>query len=339
MYLVHLMGNTLLNRTLRVHWATVCMGGIENITALSVDDLSKDIFSPDLPADMLLKPLDLISLQAANPRTTLLSKLQAIDNANSHTCVYENIEQLISCLTWLETWKALTPCGQAHSAIDALPWQTVLERFLNTLPKSIEDEALLGRLVSLLRSLLRTTDNPDLVLWIRGLLTNPMGVFVQLLKSLGKSIHELPGRELRYGIVHLAQELIQMDVDSEPGPWIALAVVVNEYLDTNLADHLDCFLGLLADITGENFFFVVFLVYWVFVVGAWTWDYAPYEKLYQNIIARVIEVIVSFKGVAESQDSFMGSNIINNSLLILGHMLCDASANTQVKYIENKIVC
>lgn len=238
------------SRTLRVHWGIICMGGIENLTALHPNDISPEIFSPNLPKDMLIKPEDLLSLQSSDPRKTLLTNLQSITNADSHSTAHQNIQKIINCLTWLEIWKSLPPSHGINTAVDSLPWQTTLERFPSTLPNSIEDEALLSRVVSLLRSLLRTTDNPDLMRWIKGLLINPIGVFAELLKSLGKSAHGVPGRELRYGIIHLAQELIQMD--DEPGPWIAMAVIVNEYLDTNLADHLDCFLALLADITGMS---------------------------------------------------------------------------------------
>lgn len=49
----------------------------------------------------------------------------------------------------------------------------------------------------------------------------------------------------------LAQDVIVLTTPgSDPAPWINLTKVIHQYLDTDSAEHLNCLMGLLADITG-----------------------------------------------------------------------------------------
>lgn len=61
----------------------------------------------------------------------------------------------------------------------------------------------------------------------------------------------------------------------------------------------------------------------IFFLGTWTWKYDKNLELHEELIVRVMEIIVAFHCSKDSSRSFMGMNIVKNSLLILNHILCD----------------
>lgn len=55
-------------------------------------------------------------------------------------------------------------------------------------------------------------------------------------------------------------------------------------------------------------------------------------KLYEDVISRVMEIVMAFHCSKDSSRSFMGINIVKNSLLVLNQMLSDMQKNSKVGF-------
>lgn len=79
---------------LRVYWNIEWFGSISQVLALNNEDLKKNIFSPFLPKDMLLRPEDLRSLKECSIGFGIKKMLFDVQNATTHETVITALNEL-----------------------------------------------------------------------------------------------------------------------------------------------------------------------------------------------------------------------------------------------------
>ncbi|PWA18063.1 hypothetical protein CCH79_00004247 [Gambusia affinis] len=163
-------------QALQVAWNTAWHSGIDNLLEKSNGvACDTDEFHPDLK----LSKSQLLLLRAAHPPAALRDCIQAIETAAGHKCVASTLSRLSLYLWFNRLALPHVPTHSCRDILQLLGWQTVLTRFLQVRPASVEDERLLVGIVTFLNAYFKqiptefTSDQGDQDLcWILELLLN-----------------------------------------------------------------------------------------------------------------------------------------------------------------------
>ncbi|XP_014855672.1 PREDICTED: rotatin isoform X1 [Poecilia mexicana] len=171
-----LLSLSLARQALQVAWNAAWHSGIDNLLEKSNSvACDADGFHPDLK----LSKSQLLLLRAAHPPAALRDCIQAIETAAGHKSVASALSRLSLYLLFNRLALPHVPTHSCRDILQLLGWQTVLTRFLQVRPASVEDERLLVGIVTFLNAYFKqiptecTSDQGDQDLrWILELLLN-----------------------------------------------------------------------------------------------------------------------------------------------------------------------
>lgn len=165
---------------LRVAWNVAWCGGLDNLLQLMKAGGSKLDELRDFSKEMILTRVDRTVLQSSGLRWGMQEGLYIVANATSHADVIRGLTRILALL-------ATIPSAECAELLNQLDWSAVLDRFLQVMPSSPQDETLLLEVVRFMNCVLKVSPYIPQAMsqWLCQRLYNRSGPLLGLLTPAG----------------------------------------------------------------------------------------------------------------------------------------------------------